>query len=64
MTLIPRSFFDVERFFDDVYSSARREQAVTPAFMAPRIDIREKKDYYEISAELAGVRKEDLHLTL
>jgi len=64
MTLIPRSFFDVERFFDDVYSSARREQAVTPSVFAPRVDIREKKDHYEIAAELAGVRKEDLHLTL
>jgi HSP20 family protein len=31
-------------------------------FFAPRVDIREVDDHYEITAELPGVAKEDIHV--
>ena len=34
------------------------------AFFTPRVDIKEHDGHYEISAELPGVKKEDLHITL
>lgn len=65
MTLVPRgSFFDVDKIFDDFWSPVRRENKDLGSFFAPRVDIKENKDHYEISAELPGVKKEDIHLTL
>ncbi len=65
MTLIPRgSFFDVDKFFDDFWSPARRGSSNVGAFFTPRVDIKELDDHYEITAELPGVKKEDLNITL
>ena len=65
MTLIPRgSFFDVDKFFDDFWSPARRGGNNIGAFFTPRVDIKELDDHYEITAELPGVKKEDLNITL
>ena len=55
MTLIPRgSFFDVDKFFDDFWSPARRGGNNIGAFFTPRVDIKELDDHYEITAELPG----------
>lgn len=65
MTLVPRgSFFDVDKFFDDFWTPARRGSGNLGAFFTPRVDIRENRDHYEITAELPGVKKEDVHVTL
>lgn len=65
MTLIPRgSFFDVDRFFDDIWSPSRRANSNVGAFFTPRVDIKEHDGHYEITAELPGVKKEDLNITL
>ncbi|MAT50093.1 MAG: heat-shock protein Hsp20 [Porticoccaceae bacterium] len=65
MSLIPRgSFFDVDKFFDDFWSPATQRGSNVGAFFTPRVDIKEHDGHYEISAELPGVKKEDLHITL
>ena len=33
----------------------------TGTFFAPRVDIKDVDDHYEITAELPGVAKEDIH---
>ncbi len=67
MSLIPRSsLFDLDRFFDDSWSSFQapvaRNQAASA--LAPRVDVRDTEGAYEISAELPGVKKEDVHVHL
>ncbi|MDJ0879763.1 MAG: Hsp20/alpha crystallin family protein [Halieaceae bacterium] len=65
MSLIPRgSFFDSDRFLDDFWAPLRREGESPQAFFAPRVDIKDKDDHFEITAELPGVAKDDIHLTL
>ena len=65
MTLVPRSsLFDMDKFFDDFYAPIRREGTTMGSFFTPRVDIKENGDHYEITAELPGVKKEDLHLHL
>lgn len=62
MNLVPRrSLFDLDDLFD-AWGPLRGEGGRN-AF-APRVDIKDKKDCYEITAELPGVKKEDLHVTL
>ena len=61
MSLIPRTnWFDIDRFFNDPWQRSGESQAAT--FFAPRVDIKEEGDYYEITAELPGVDKKDIHV--
>ncbi len=63
MNLVPRrSLFDFDDLLD-VWGSHRSAEATKGAFM-PRVDIKDKKECYEITAELPGVKKADLHVTL
>jgi HSP20 family protein len=65
MALVPRSnFFDIDKFFDDFYAPVKKESGPLSSFFTPRVDIKENPDHYEITAELPGVKKEDLHLHL
>jgi HSP20 family protein len=65
MSLIPRgSFLDSDRFFDDFWAPVKREGEAVAAFFAPRVDVKDNNDHFEITAELPGVEKEDIHLTL
>lgn len=63
MSIIPRrSLFD----FDDLrdfWAPLRGTEAAGGALF-PRVDIRDRNDHFEISAEMPGVKKEDLHVTL
>jgi HSP20 family protein len=62
MSLIPRdSLFDIDRFFNDFWAPANREQSSGSLF-SPRVDIREKDKHYEITAELPGVDRKDIHV--
>ena len=61
MSLIPRSnLFDIDRFFNDSWPQVPESQ--TGTFFSPRVDIRDIDDHYEITAELPGVSKEDIHV--
>jgi len=61
MNLIPRNnIFDLDRFFNDSWSNL--PEAQTGTFFAPRVDIKEAGDHYEITAELPGVDKKDIHV--
>ena len=61
MSLVPRSnLFDIDRFFSDTWPQVAASQ--TSAFFAPRVDIKEANNHYEITAELPGVAKEDIHV--
>jgi HSP20 family protein len=61
MSLIPRSnLFDIDRFFGD--SWPQQYEARGGSFFAPRVDIKEANSHYEITAELPGVAKEDIHV--
>jgi HSP20 family protein len=61
MSLIPRNnLFDIDRFFNDSWPQAGDSQAGT--FFAPRVDIKEASGHYEITAELPGVDKKDIHV--
>lgn len=65
MTLIPRDdFFDLDKFFEHFWSPSRRQTDQSNTFFSPRVDVHEQDDHYEISAELPGVKKEDIHITL
>ena len=51
----------MDRFFDDAWSP-RLAESQAAAFFAPRVDIKEIDDHYEITAELPGVDKKDIHV--
>ncbi len=65
MSLIPRgSLFDLDNMFEQLMSPTRAIGPSREGFFSPRIDVNESKDSYEISAELPGVHKEDINITL
>ena len=62
MSLVPRNnLFDVDRFFDDFWTPAASERQAS-TFFAPRVDIKDADEHYEITAELPGVDKKDIHV--
>ncbi len=65
MTLVPRKqLFDMDRFFDDFWAPVNRETSPVNDFFAPRVDILERDDHYEITAEIPGINKDDIHVTM
>lgn len=65
MPLVPKgNFFDIERVFDELWHPGLKTETAESGFFAPRVDIIERDDHYEISAELPGVDKKDVHVTL
>lgn len=61
MNLIPRrSVFDIDSIFDNFWSPLQP----TGGTFSPRVDVRDKGNEVEISAELPGVKKEDINITL
>ena len=64
MSLIPRdSLFDLDNLFNHFWSPTVSKE-MTADFFSPRVDIKEKKGKYEITADLPGVSNEDLSVTL
>lgn len=69
MSLIPRnnlhnSLFDFDNLFDHLWGGNMPETTLSNDTFSPRIDVREKGKHYEISAELPGVNKDDVSVTL
>lgn len=63
MNLIPRdSLFDIDRFFDNGWPFG--SNAPSAGSFAPRVEIKEKGNAYIISAELPGVEKKDIQVSL
>lgn len=64
MSLLPRnSLFDMNDFFEHFYSPAAKSETGN-SFFSPRVDINDKGDCYEIIADLPGVDKNDLSVTI
>ena len=64
MSLIPRDhLFDLDRPFTDLFRGFPTTQQAND-FFAPRVDIAESERSYTITAEMPGVDKDKLHVTL
>lgn len=66
MSLTPRhSLMNMDSYFDHFFSPmSLGHQESEGYFFTPRVDLKEKGDFYEISLELAGVKKEDIHVSI
>ena len=65
MSLIPRnSLFDFDNILDHFFAPSESSLKDNKSFFSPRVDIKENDDHYEVTAELPGVKKEDIHITL
>ncbi|WP_027330299.1 Hsp20/alpha crystallin family protein [Marinimicrobium agarilyticum] len=63
MNLVPRnSLFDFDNLLDHFWTPQSGGNDVSS--FTPRVDIAEKKDHYELTAELPGVDKKDIDVTL
>lgn len=63
MNLITRdNWLDFDKVFDNFFAPSRFTAEMPEGFFSPRVDIKDKGEYYEISAELPGVKKEDLNV--
>lgn len=63
MSLIPRnSLFDLDNFLGGNWSPFEGTNKL--GTFSPRVDVKENKDSYEISVELPGVDKKDVHVSL
>lgn len=64
MNLIPRnSLFDIDSLFEG-WSPLANNATMSASAFSPRVDITEKKGLYELTAELPGVNKKDIDVTL
>lgn len=64
MNLIPRNpLFELDRFFDNSLFSLQSDEGKLGIF-APKVDVKEQDNAYHISAELPGVNKDDVHVSL
>jgi len=63
MSLFPREqWFDMNHFFDDAFKLRGGKDEVD--FFSPKVDIIEKEDHFEVTAELPGVNKDDIKVHL
>ena len=65
MNLIPRdSLFDFDKYFGDFFGSVPSLGNSAGDVFAPRVDVHDKAKKYVIDAELPGVDKDNVHVTL
>jgi len=50
----------IDRFFDDFWRNWEEESTV----WTPRLDIKEKKDAYVVDADIPGMKKEEINVSL
>lgn len=64
MSLLPRtSMFDLNDAFENFFSPVSNNGDAS-GFFSPKVDIRDMDDHYEIVADLPGVDKDDLSVTV
>ncbi|MGX9460045.1 Hsp20/alpha crystallin family protein [Shewanella sp. A14] len=64
MNIIPKnSLFDMTDFFGNFYYPTLESDRDLDLF-SPRVNINEKEDHYDITADLPGVDKKDLQVSL
>lgn len=61
MSLLPRHF---DSIFDDFFPSVRASSETSNGHIIPRVDIEEKENKFVITADLPGIKKEDIHVEL
>ncbi len=64
MKLVPADLFKRHRFFDDFWAPMTWDENFMEDFFAPKVDVKDCKDHYEIEAELPGVKKDDIKVSL
>ena len=65
MNIMPRSSFtDFDSLFDNFFPTMRYAQENKGNLFTPHVDIAEFDDKYAIKADLPGVKKEDIHVSL
>lgn len=68
MNLIPRNqIFDIDSIFNDFFHGFGRpslRESQQDGLAGMRVDVHESDDAYEIHADLPGVKKEDIDITL
>lgn len=65
MKLIPRDkLLDFDEIVEQFFNTSQNVGESRSGFFTPRVDIHERKDHYEISAEMPGIRRDDLNVTL
>lgn len=65
MNLVPRnSLFDFDNLFENFWAPTQSRQNGGDVAFTPRVDVAEHKDHYEVSAELPGIDKKDVEVTL
>lgn len=57
-------FFATDRFFEDFFAPARRVERSETQAVAPRFDIEEHEDRFVLTADLPGVAKADIQLSV
>lgn len=63
MSLYPREhWFEMSHMFDDFFHPKAQEKA--PVVFAPKVDIVDREDHYQVLAELPGVKREDINVKL
>jgi len=61
---VVRSVFDLDRNIDDLFGDFLSAQPALRFRGLPRVDVSEHADRAEVVAELPGVRKEDVHVSV
>src|SRR5512140_1498176 len=59
-----KSVFDLERNIDDLFGDFLLARPTLQFRGVPRIDVTEHADRTEVAAELPGVRKDDVHVSV
>lgn len=55
---------EIERFFREGFGPAARELATTAGGWAPEVDVEETEDSYRFHVELAGMKPEDISVSV
>ncbi|WP_193161683.1 Hsp20/alpha crystallin family protein [Microbulbifer hainanensis] len=65
MSLVPRrSPFDLDNLFEQMFNPSGALMEGKEGLFSPRIDVKETDSGYEISAEMPGVNRDDINITL
>ena len=64
MKMVPRNLLKGNRLFDDFWAPVTWDEEFMEEFFTPKVDVKDCKDHYEITAELPGVRKDDIKVSL